>query len=149
MQNRLIELGYLVGKATAKFDNGTEAAVIAFQRRNTRYADGVAGPKTYARLAAEKAPEFYIVWETLGTVLMDAGKDAAEAENCIAKAIELQKKSGAKVEDVRMYVSLARAQLLRGDKKAARLSVRKVRPRVSELNDFERGEFEEIEKRVK
>lgn len=114
-------------------------------RRTKKFDDA----ERYARLAAEKAPEFYIVWETLGTVLMDAGKDAAEAENCIAKAIELQKKSGAKVEDVRMYVSLARAQLLRGDKKAARLSVRKVRPRVSELNDFERGEFEEIEKRVK
>ena len=103
----------------------------------------------YARLATEKAPEFYIVWETLGTVLMDAGKDAAEAEKCIVKAIELQKKSGAKTEDIRIYASLARAQLLRGDVKAARLSVRKVRPRISELNEYERREFEEIEKRVK
>ena len=66
-----------------------------------------------------------------------------------AKAIELQKKSGAKTEDVRIYSSLARAQLLRGDKKAARQSIRKVRPRISELNEYERREFEEIEKRVK
>ena len=90
-----------------------------------------------------------MVGETRGVVLMDAGKDAAEAEKCIVKAIELQKKSGAKTEDIRIYASLARAQLLRGDKEAARLSVRKVRPRISELNDFERREFEEIEKRVK
>ena len=114
-------------------------------RRTKNFGDA----ERYARLAVEKAPEFYIVWETLGVVLMDAGKDAAEAEECVAKAIELQKKSGAKTEDIRIYASLARAQLLRGDKKAARLSVRKVRPRISELNDFERREFEEIEKRVK
>ena len=114
-------------------------------RRTKNYGDA----ERYARLAVEKAPEFYIVWETLGTVLMDAGKDAAEAEECVAKAIELQKKSGAKTEDVRIYSSLARAQLLRGDKKAARQSIRKVRPRISELNEYERREFEEIEKRVK
>ena len=114
-------------------------------RRTKNYGDA----ERYARLAVEKAPEFYIVWETLGTVRMAAGKDAAEAEECVAKAIELQKKSGAKTEDVRIYSSLARAQLLRGDKKAARQSIRKVRPRISELNEYERREFEEIEKRVK
>ena len=55
MQNRLIELGYLVGKATAKYDNATEAAVIAFQRRNTSYADGVAGPETLKALYSSSA----------------------------------------------------------------------------------------------
>lgn len=137
---------YLRKAADAPQPNVLALNDIAEVLRRTRKLDDA---ERYARLATEKAPEFYIVWETLGVVLMDAGKDAAEAEKCIVKAIELQKKSGAKTEDIRIYASLARAQLLRGDKKAARLSVRKVRPRISELNDFERREFEEIEKRVK
>jgi peptidoglycan hydrolase-like protein with peptidoglycan-binding domain len=55
MQERLISLGYLVGKATSNFDNATEAGVIAFQRRNTSYADGVAGPETLKALYSSSA----------------------------------------------------------------------------------------------
>ena len=55
MQERLISLGYLVGTATSNFDNATEAAVIAFQRRNTSYADGVAGPETLKALYSSSA----------------------------------------------------------------------------------------------
>ena len=55
MQERLISLGYLVGTATSNFDNATETAVIAFQRRNTSYADGVAGPETLKALYSSSA----------------------------------------------------------------------------------------------
>jgi tetratricopeptide (TPR) repeat protein len=103
----------------------------------------------YARLATKKAPEFYLVWETLGVILMDAGKDLEEAEKCVRQAIEIQKKSGVEKEDIRVWTSLARAQILRGDKKGARLSLRKVRSRVSELTEYEKREFMEMEKRAK
>lgn len=55
MQNRLITLGYLLGKATGEFDSATESAVVAFQNRNTSYADGVAGPETLRALYSSSA----------------------------------------------------------------------------------------------
>ena len=55
LQERLISLGYLLGKSTSNFDNATEAAVIAFQNRNTSYADGVAGPETLRALYSSNA----------------------------------------------------------------------------------------------
>lgn len=55
MQERLISLGYLTGTANGKFDDSTEAGLMAFQRRNTRYADGVAGPETLAKLYSSSA----------------------------------------------------------------------------------------------
>lgn len=55
MQERLIELGYLSGKATGQFDATTEKGVYAFQRRNVSYADGVAGPLTLQALYSSRA----------------------------------------------------------------------------------------------
>lgn len=55
MQTRLIELGYLSGKATGKFDQATENAVIAFQKRNCSYWDGVAGKLTLDALFSSSA----------------------------------------------------------------------------------------------
>jgi len=55
MQNRLIALGYLTGSATGEFDAATEAGVIAFQKRNVSYADGVAGPETLKALYSSSA----------------------------------------------------------------------------------------------
>lgn len=77
MQNRLIELGYLVGKANAKFDNGTEAAVIAFQRRNTRYADGVAGPETLKALYSSSASKTSSPSGIVGISLREGSKETA------------------------------------------------------------------------
>ena len=45
----------------------------------------------YARSAVERAPGLPVAWDTLGTVLRDAGRDLAEAEACIRKACELSK----------------------------------------------------------
>lgn len=55
LQERLISLGYLTGTANGKFDTSTEAAVLAFQRRNGQIADGVAGPETLAKLYSSSA----------------------------------------------------------------------------------------------
>ena len=77
MQNRLIELGYLVGKATAKYDNNTEAGVIAFQRRNTSYADGVAGPETLKALYSSSASKTSSPSGIIGISLREGSKEKA------------------------------------------------------------------------
>ena len=46
MQQELIDLGYLEGKADGKFGNKTEKAVKNFQRKNGLTPDGLAGKKT-------------------------------------------------------------------------------------------------------
>ena len=77
MQNRLIELGYLVGKATARYDNNTEAGVIAFQRRNTSYADGVAGPETLKALYSSSASKTSSPSGIIGISLREGSKEKA------------------------------------------------------------------------
>ena len=101
----------------------------------------------YARKATETAPGLYVAWETLGSILMAAGRNLDEAEAAIRKACQLSKdaKTG-KEADVRMLVSLARVQIRNKDKEHARLTIRKVRARLDELSAFEREEFEEVAK---
>lgn len=55
MQERLIKLGYLSGKADGDFGSATEAAVIAFQKRHCPYSDGIAGPDTLKALYSSSA----------------------------------------------------------------------------------------------
>ena len=61
LQARLIELGYLKGKADGFFGPKTEDAVKRFQEMNGLKADGYAGPLTLDRLyndpAAVPAPK--------------------------------------------------------------------------------------------
>ena len=114
-------------------------------RRKANYSEA----EKYARKATEKAPGLYVAWETLGAILMDAGRDLDEAEACIRKACELSKDKNGNEADIRMLVSLARVQVRRSDMHRARVTIRKVRSRIGELSDFERGEFEKIEKSVK
>ena len=103
----------------------------------------------YARLAVRTAPELYVAWETLGSILLDANGDLNEAEQCIVKACELSKSESGKEEDVRMLISLARVQIAKGDRQRANMTIRKVKGRVKELSEFERGEFEELSKSVR
>ena len=114
-------------------------------RRTERYPEA----EEYVRKALEKAPDFYILHQTLGEVLMDADKDLDEAERSIRRAIELSKGEKGGVEDVRLYASLARVQVMRGDMKGARASIRRVESKCKELTDFEKRELEEIKKRVR
>lgn len=50
MQNRLIALGYLTGKADGVFGVNTSLALIAFQKANGLTADGVLGTQTTKKL---------------------------------------------------------------------------------------------------
>ena len=50
MQERLIALGYLAGRADGYFGPKTEAAVKRFQENNGLKADGYAGPLTLEKL---------------------------------------------------------------------------------------------------
>ena len=77
MQERLISLGYLLGKATSDFDNATEAGVIAFQRRNTSYADGVAGPETLKALYSSSASKTSSAAGIIGITLKEGSKETA------------------------------------------------------------------------
>ncbi|MDD6049861.1 MAG: peptidoglycan-binding protein [Clostridiales bacterium] len=55
LQNRLIDLGYLSGKADGTFGSTTLAAVKAFQKNNALTQDGVAGTQTYKKLFSSSA----------------------------------------------------------------------------------------------
>ena len=57
LQDRLISLGYLAGKADGKYGPGTELAVRAFQKEAGLWVDGIAGPNTLSRLYASNAPK--------------------------------------------------------------------------------------------
>ena len=109
-------------------------------RRTKRFEEA----ERYARLAVRAAPDLYVAWETLGAILLDANGDLNEAERCITKACDLSKSESGKETDVRMLVSLARVQIAKGDRQRANMTLRKVKGRVKELSDFERGEFEEL-----
>ena len=103
----------------------------------------------YVRKGIEIAPDFYILHETLASILMDQNINLDEADASIRKAIELFKSEKKSDADLRTYMSLARIQVLRGDMKGAKASIRRVQNRVSELSDFEKSEFEEIRKRAR
>ncbi len=113
-------------------------------RRKERYTEA----ETYVRRGIDKAPEFYILRETLGVILLDQNRNLDEAEASIKKAIELAKKETGKNPDVRLFNSLARVQIARKDMRGARNSLRKVEERLDELSDFEKREFEEISKGI-
>lgn len=68
LQNRLIVLGYLSGTADGEFAETTEAAVIAFQKRNSIYDDGVAGPTTLTKLYSSSAKKASSVVGHLGSL---------------------------------------------------------------------------------
>ena len=109
-------------------------------RRKKEFAEA----ERFARKATELAPGLYVVWDTLGTILMDANHNLDEAEAAIRKACQLSKDKNGKETDVRMLVSLARVQIRNGDKQHAKVTIRKVQNRIGELQEFERKAFEEV-----
>ena len=114
-----------------------------------RRTDKLQEAEQQVRKAIEMSPKFYILYETLASILMDQKRNLDEADASIRKAIELFKGEKKTDADIRTYMSLARVQVLRGDMKGAKASVRRVQSRISELSDFEKGEFEEIKKSVR
>ena len=144
--NNLAEAEVFLRKAA----NAPKPVVVALNdlaevlRRQHRYDEA----EQYARKAVKLSPNFYVAWDTLGAILIDAKKDLDEAESCIRKACQLSKDSHGNEADVRMLVSLARVQVLRKDFLHAKVTIRKVRSRINELSDFERKEFEEFIKGV-
>lgn len=57
LQQKLIDLGYLTGKADGQFGSGTESALKAFQRAQGLSADGVAGSATMTALDKANAQD--------------------------------------------------------------------------------------------
>ena len=55
LQNRLIALGYLTGKADGNFGTQTSLALIAFQKANGLTADGIAGTSTLKKINSTSA----------------------------------------------------------------------------------------------
>ncbi len=70
LQNRLIELGYLAGKADGQYGGATEAAVRAFQKRHSGlWVDGKAGPLTLEKLYSSSAKKANSVAASIGETL--------------------------------------------------------------------------------
>ena len=87
LQNRLIVLGYLTGTADGEFGEATEAAVKAFQKRNSIYVDGKAGPETLTKLYSSSAKKASSVVGHLGS--LSKGSQGAAVHNLQKQLKEL------------------------------------------------------------
>ena len=114
-----------------------------------RRSDRLEEAEKYARLAVDTAPGLYVAWDTLGTIILARNGDLDEAEKCANKACELSKDKSGSESDIRMFITLARVQLAKGDAFRAKGTLRKVHARIDELSPFEKAEFDEILKSVK
>ena len=99
----------------------------------------------FARDAVKTAPELYVAWETLGSALLDQGKELDSAEEYVKKAIQLSKEKN-KIEDVRMQITLARVQIAKGNLGRARGTLRTIRSHQSALSKYALGEVEKLQK---
>ncbi len=166
-QNRDNKLAnYVMGSLSLRSGNYTEAE--AFLRRSAAAEKPLAAAQNdlaevlhrlkrydeaevFARAAVKTEPNLYVAWETLGSTLLDQNKNLDEAELCVNKAISLSKVSNKDGDDVRMYITLARVQIAKGDNRSrsqARMTLRKIRDRKGELSEYDLGEFEKLQKAV-
>ena len=90
LQNRLIELGWLSGSASGTYDEATEAAVIAFQKKAKLWADGKAGPKTIEALFSSKAP----TGSASSGSTLELGSEGSEVKKLQKRLIDLGYLSG-------------------------------------------------------
>lgn len=81
LQNRLIELGWMDGKADGTYGGATEAAVIAFQKKTSGlWDDGVAGPDTLKALYSDSAAKSSSPVSSIGETLENGSEgDAVRA----------------------------------------------------------------------
>ena len=96
-------------------------------RRIRRFDDAEA----QIRAAIKMNAELYVAWETLGAILLDAGKDLDEAERAVNQAISLY------ADDLRVKITLARILLKKGEIERARETIRLLRNRQGELSRFD------------
>ena len=109
-----------------------------------RRAGSLEEAEKFARLGTKSDSKLYVIWDTLGSIILQRKGDLDEAEQCIQKAVALAKTADGKDPDVRMLMSLARVQLAKGDKIRAKGNIRLVQNRVKELTEYERKEFEAL-----
>ena len=70
LQNRLISLGWMTGKADGNYEGATEYAVKAFQAKyKSLYDDGIAGPSTLKTLYSSSAAKSSSPVSSIGTTL--------------------------------------------------------------------------------
>jgi peptidoglycan hydrolase-like protein with peptidoglycan-binding domain len=75
LQRRLIELGWLSGRVTGKYDEATQAAVLAFQKKTKGlWEDGIAGPDTLQALYSSNATRNGSSSNSSGTSGSSSGK---------------------------------------------------------------------------
>ena len=80
LQNRLIQLGWLEGTASGKYDNATEYAVKAFQERySSLWVDGIAGPDTLKMLYSSSAATSKAPAASIGVSLEEGDENDAVA----------------------------------------------------------------------
>ena len=68
LQRKLVDKGFNPGAIDGKFGNGTQAAVMAYQRSEGLLADGVVGPRTRGMLFRGKPSALEDVTGKLGTI---------------------------------------------------------------------------------
>ncbi|MDD3572277.1 MAG: peptidoglycan-binding protein [Eubacteriales bacterium] len=95
LQERLIDLGYLSGNPTGRFNDVTEQAVYAFQRRNVSYADGIAGPMTLEKLYSSSARGTSSSVGVIGVTLERGMRDSAAVRRLQQRLKELRFYNGA------------------------------------------------------
>ncbi len=94
LQRRLIELGWLDGKVTGKFDDATDAAVRAFQKKTSGlWEDGVAGPETLRALYSSKAARTTKAAASIGETL-EFGSEGSDVKKMQQKLKDLGYLSG-------------------------------------------------------
>ena len=99
MQERLIELGYLEGKASGRFDSSTEQAVYAFQKRNVAYSDGIAGPLTLKALYSSNARRTSSAKGVVGVSLRRGMTDSKSVQEMQARLKDLGYYTGSRDGD--------------------------------------------------
>ncbi len=77
LQQRLISLGWLSGKADGEYGGATQAAVQAFQKKSGLWADGIAGPDTLEKLYSSSAKKSTTPASSIGETLEEGMSGSA------------------------------------------------------------------------
>jgi tetratricopeptide (TPR) repeat protein len=106
-------------------------------RRQKRFAES----EKSVREALAQTPKFYLAWDTLGSILLDAGKPD-EAAQAIEQALALCE------TDARLYLSLARVRLAQGRSVEARKALYEISARFPSVPDSVKTEIAALERKL-